>query len=70
METPLKFENIEAYCNLIRRISYLKCQNLEGNITKKEFFRLLNTSDLGVITLTEKMPMLLKTYKEIEKAEK
>ncbi len=35
LDTPIRFENIENYCQLVRRISYLKCQKLEGTINKK-----------------------------------
>lgn len=28
MESPIKYENLDAYCQLYHRICYLKCQSL------------------------------------------
>jgi hypothetical protein len=68
LESPIKFDNLDAYCQLYHRIAFLKCQSLEGNVNKKEFFRLLNTSEQGALILTEKYPLLLKAYRQIERA--
>lgn len=52
LDSPIRYEDLEGYCQLVHRIAFLKCQQQDYVITRKEFNRLLNTGDLGVIQLT------------------
>ena len=77
LESSFRTNDLQQYCLLVRKIADIQCRNISTtnissvnasssvNINKKEFFRLLNTSNTGSVELTEKMPLLLKAYREI-----
>jgi hypothetical protein len=48
----------------------MQCDALKAPYSRKEITRLLQAGDVGVGVLIQKIPHLINTYKEIERAEK